>query len=478
MKTIWSRLYLWMPCLLVWLGVSWFYPHPNFMSPDSESYIQFAPMRTFLYPYTLWAFKDIFGSYESVIPFQLFTYCFSFGVLGEAVRRFTKKGWMGFLMVLAGLANIFNYPEFVLLLLTDSFFSTLLVLFFSLLLFYFDEKKISYLAGMSVLVGIGICLRPVSYALVPLFLFILSLSWPALRQRLKSALAAILVPILFFSVLQSHIHERHHGPDKNDLLGLTLFAKAAMMERAPPAEYPAPKFGTEMLTLMQPKLDSLDTIPNSFNRFNTYRDIEGWAQYRYPPEHLRQGTAEANMSSVGDFMFETGKAYIKAYPLSYLKNALYHDFGSWIIFDEREPSLLQFLIRSGILLIGATTLFISVGGVLLILWRGHSSMPESWKPVFLASLFMHGYTLLIGLSCIAVSRYLSAAWGPLIIAAGLPSLMILEWMFLRFSMAFGLSSKCSFLQSAEEPYPLSGLSERNTDHKDEPSKNSVLRFPF
>nr|MBP9868873.1 hypothetical protein [Alphaproteobacteria bacterium] len=205
MKTIWLKLALWIPCLLVWIGVSWLYPHPNFMSPDSESYIQFAPMRTFLYPYLLWAFKDVFGSYDSIIPFQIFTYCFSFGLLGEAVHRFTKKWWMGFLIVLAGLANVFNYPEFVLLILTDSLFSTLLVLFFSLLLLYFDKKKISYIAGMSTLIGIGICLRPVSYALVPLFVFILALSWPSVQQRLKMVLPAILLPILISALLQSYI---------------------------------------------------------------------------------------------------------------------------------------------------------------------------------------------------------------------------------------------------------------------------------
>ncbi len=471
MKTIWLKLALWIPCLLVWIGVSWLYPHPNFMSPDSESYIQFAPMRTFLYPYLLWAFKDVFGSYDSIIPFQIFTYCFSFGLLGEAVHRFTKKWWMGFLIVLAGLANVFNYPEFVLLILTDSLFSTLLVLFFSLLLLYFDKKKISYIAGMSTLIGIGICLRPVSYALVPLFVFILALSWPSVQQRLKMVLPAILLPILISALLQSYIHERHHGPNKNDLLGITLFAKAAMMDQPPPAQYPAPEFGKDLQIVMQPKLDSLKDIPDSFNRFNSYRDIEGWAQYRYPPERLRQGAAEANTHSVESFMFETGKAYIKEYPFSYLKNALYHDFGSWIIFDEREPSLLQFLIRSGILFIGAATLLVSIGGVFLTLWRGSAAMPENWKPIFLASLFMQGYTLLIGLSCIAVSRYLSAAWGPLILAAGLPSLMVLDWLFARFVVASEPSGEHSFLQHTEKPCLPFDSAGRNTDHKDEPLRN-------
>jgi hypothetical protein len=98
-------------------------------------------------------------------------------------------------------------------------------------------------------------------------------------------------------------------------------------------------------------------------------------------------------------------------------------------------------------------------------------MPENWKPIFLASLFMQGYTLLIGLSCIAVSRYLSAAWGPLILAAGLPSLMVLDWLFARFVVASEPSGEHSFLQHTEKPCLPSDSVGRNTDHKDEPLRN-------
>ncbi len=397
----------------------------SLIQPDSQGFLEFSPLRTALYPLILRIVASTSGSALNTIYLQIGMAGVAALFLAFSVCRWSGRWWHAYAVLIAVLAN----PSAVALhaqILSDSLFVSTLCLFLGVLLRMDREPALRHYFSVSLLTGIAIALRPASYAILPLWLFILWL-YPVGRTRGELAAALILITAPGVLIVSSErlYHGRVHGPEAASLLDIHLFARAVAMDDAWPAAAAAvDPVLRQAITAFRADTDVISArIASVFDRRYYLMEREVEAQYRFPPGPLL-GVAGGLGLPVHRYQRRFGLATIVANPLPYVQLAASHYAMSWVLFtDDGALSFHKRIVRFGVISIGVATLTLAIAGFFLVARR---AMPHWLRVPWLSSLLLHGSFLLIGLVGVYGSRYTSGYWPAMVIAVLLPVLNLVR----------------------------------------------------
>lgn len=397
------------------------------ITPDTWGYQLFSSTRDVLYPYILLLVRTLFGSDIFIIYIQLWIRCLATALLGIAVLSRTQKPLYALAMTIAVLANPFNY-QIDAMIMTDSFFCSGITLFFAALLMFDKTRSLRWLVALGLIAGITTAIRPIGITLLPLLVFMVWLYKPVFKGHWKCGLAYLLVPLILVLGASKAEHVRLHGTDPFLLKHSLMLGKAGIMDAPPPENLTYPEIAKDLHEAMKPKHADLKSEKDLLEYFNKTRDYEVYVQFHYSNDLIVKTAQDLNIP-FHHIMNTMGKEYIKAYPHLYLKDALIHYLGTWVVFDESALSILQHIVRYGIYLVGALTFIFTLGGLFRLVNKGADQFPDSFKVSWLAALYLQGYALFIGLFGVFVSRYTSCVTPVMCVALGLPLLHIAEIAF-------------------------------------------------
>ena len=177
-------------CAIVFGGAS-----APFMTPDSASYIDWAPQRTPGYPLFL-SLVRLFSPDYSLLPVAQYIILIGAVVmLCNAFSVLLRSYGAGLLLALAIFGNVFlmRYPASVM---TDSLFLSFLLAFFAILLQQIRDPRVVSLAAAGLLLGVAAMVRPAGYAFIAA-LPVTIILWPTRRlARTGLLLVAAIAPIL------------------------------------------------------------------------------------------------------------------------------------------------------------------------------------------------------------------------------------------------------------------------------------------
>lgn len=389
-------------------------PAVNPITPDSDGYLHYSAMRTAGYPALLNGMVALTGSALAVIPLQtclsLAALLFMFHALATAGGRIT--GWSAALALIglgASLANPY-FTDHNLTIMTDSLFTAGVVGIFGCALHYHRAPWRGWIVIAGVLAAFLVILRPVSYAVVPVF-FLWALACHRDRILCKPTVTlAVILPLIVLVAAGHDLHARVHGDTATgQIMGITLFGKAATFQKDPPPGVTFPEVALKINEGMAARFSTINATTNFMDYLYWHADNEAYAQYQLLVPELNAAAKKAGISTAG-VMMAIGKDYIKAYPLSYVRNVATNYFGFWVIFVDEQVKNIPAIAAMGLFfLMGLSTLAIGGWGFWILL-RGHSwvIMGRDWRPVWLAALFTHGYALLTVMTCVEVTRYAAA----------------------------------------------------------------------
>ncbi len=405
------------------------------ITPDTWGYQNFNSTRDILYPYILKLTRLLMGDDLFIIYIQLWLRCLATALLGFAVLKRTGTAWMAIAMTGAVMANPFNYQVDAMVM-TDSLFCTGITLVLALLL-YWDTQfqnqktdnsqpvKLRTLAVLSTVIAVTIAIRPIAITLIPLLVIFCWLYAPVLKGRWLKAIAVLIIPLLLILGASKAEHIRLHGTDPYLLKHSLLLGKAGIMDVPPLETARYPEIAKDLHGFMKPRLDDLRQEKNWLTYFSKTRDYEVHAQFQYSYALIHEIAAERNIPA-HHIMAAMGEDYIKAHPLLYLKDTAIHTIGSWLIFDESRLSVFKNIVLYSIGAIGVLTFLMMLIGFYRLAKHGPARFPTGLHTPWLCAVYLHGYTLFIGLFGVFVPRYTSCVWPVMCVAIGMPILYALQ----------------------------------------------------
>jgi hypothetical protein len=174
-------------------GLTFVATPPPMMALDSESYLNWSPLRTPGYPFFLWAVGIVDPELGHLHYFQMSLLVASAAFLAQAAARLGGPPWIWILMGVSILSNLFIW-RYSWELLTDSVFITLVMVFLGCIAMALRRRPagLSWLFATSVVLGAAILVRPVGYALLGVAL-LLGLVW---HGRRLAAIGAAAIPAI------------------------------------------------------------------------------------------------------------------------------------------------------------------------------------------------------------------------------------------------------------------------------------------
>jgi len=210
-----------------------FPPATELIQVDSPSYIDFHTSRTIAYPAFLWLIRKITGSLSIVPAIQLTCYALGCSFLAQRLYRLTPIR-LGFLLTLLAISLIIGHPEIIkyhFQAMSESFSLTILLFLLGLWISFTQNPRPKTLAIISLLIGLGILIRPSGYASVSLLALAL---WLLGKKAFypPSWLSALVAPLAFMIFLGSTTNYFVHGFwGTQSFLGLTLIGKVTFIMR-------------------------------------------------------------------------------------------------------------------------------------------------------------------------------------------------------------------------------------------------------
>ena len=327
-------------CAFFWF---WNFHGLPLMQPDSHSYIDFSPVRTIGYPFFLWSVKSVFGTYAAIPFLQLLFLTLATASLAVAFYRLTRQLALCFLLIGGIMVNpvyihIFN-------ILTEALSITLLIMFMNILIVFFQKSSLKLLMLLSFIAGLGILVRPVHYAYVPI-LFILAF-WRYYPVPVKPVyrLMASFVPVLVIVVAGCWGQYQKNGIFRLDTMGsFNMIGKVSLIaDKDIPSRHP--QFMAEMVQFSQPVNNYLNQTLTLRMRYLLSAPYYDYFRYQYLPGINRRVNADSRIYA------ETAWDIVKARPLAFAKDVWMNYCALWQLYDlqtMKEKKLLKTFIDSHI----------------------------------------------------------------------------------------------------------------------------------
>ena len=425
-------------------------------APDSSSYIHFSPGRTSGYPSFLKTFSKLGLSFEQITVVQLLFFCIAFSFLLYRMLRVGIPLFLTISFFLLMLGN-FYFSQFHHRILSESITFSLIMLLIAQFLLLIQTRKLRYLIQCTTLVALSFIIRP---AMIPFCVGVLISSillrfsicdW---RSILRYLLLGFVVPMLSIIILENLIYFSYHK-QRQSLMPLLLKGKTAVITTID--GFDINRYPTSYQPLMERLMNQysklalwLNTVPGFFIKSNYYAVIESDAQSTeyYDSTHLMllEGFAKKNQMTINDVKITFGLLSIKTHPWQYLKQALYHYVSIVTVLPKEKleqldtkpplsPNMAMHYRRleGGFKSNSATQKMMEYSfSIMAILFFGFSLLYGLWlllsrfyflprlsfleKLALNLLLWVHGYHFFIGLTNLALMRFLMPSY-PLIILA-------------------------------------------------------------
>ena len=293
---------------------------------DSQSYLNFAPSRTAIYPLFLSLFSGLSYQIEITLILQGALYSLSLGYLIYTLQM-TMRSWFITILFGLGVAGNIYLQAFNSVILTESLTFTLmhLLIAFVLKASYQPEAQ-SYRTTIfiGVLGGLLAALKPAMITILPALTIVIVLIAYRHHQRMGRQLGicglAFIAPLLVESAVYYQAHEA-----RVSLLPVTLFGKAAILTTDPHFQIPSTLTGKEAAILQAtddlfaPYQSWLATETNPLVTSNITGNIEVFGQWEtLPLLEDRNGLTRPS----DDQLATIGQAVITNHKMSYIRLSL------------------------------------------------------------------------------------------------------------------------------------------------------------
>jgi hypothetical protein len=298
------------------------------MQVDSGSYIAFGSCRTMGYPTLLWAIHKISGSYAWLPLIQLGLHFAAATFLSITFYQLTRVFILSFLCLSAQLINM-EWVKYDFMILTESVSGSLLLMAMAFILRFYMHGKTKDLIGLSLMVGLSILMRPVSYALVPVLAVVSYLLWPQVKMRLW----VIILPLILVLAMGTAIQRYRNGFwDTESFLGHNLLGKAAIIvDDSISSKHP--EAIQELAEMAKPIQEMLTHAPSWQMEYILTAPYYDHLRYTYAGK-----SGNDTPKARDQYWKEVSLSIIKAHPLLYAKDVLMNYCALWFLWDFKTTS--------------------------------------------------------------------------------------------------------------------------------------------
>jgi hypothetical protein len=408
--------------------------HDVVLSPDSPSYISFAPMRTAGYPLYLNAI-----GVELAVKLQVVLYILAIFLLLQEIYEVCHDIIFPSLFLLLCIINP-KVNEYHYMVLTESLFMTLSIMMMVFMLQFLRFPSLSSAALASLFVGLATIVRPSAYALIPALLLMVIFRWRAIPGQRIVLMTAALLPAILICTLERIGTQTYHGAAATSVIGRLLYAKAGMIDARPasPSQDPR-KLALEnalqydfapirkILNAVVPRWDVRESISELYEECLEYdcsQDLRNSLNLPEPAiESLEMEVGLARIASAPQAFVLLGMERYRSlwtvYQLKHPDSApvfkAFVDEHRPLPFQDRipwfdqipQPSRLALFVRPVILAIGGLTLMLGVFGLIGAFYR---NLDTRLAGASLTSLTLHGSLLFTALVGVGIRRYTFGLW--------------------------------------------------------------------
>ena len=416
------------------------------LAPDSSSYLSFAPTRPLGYPLFLDLFRTSSGliNLELVIVSHWCVFLIANLVLVQVLRRLVGP-ILAFLVMIILTANPFliEYHQKVL---TESLFISACILVVAMVYHLLNGVTIGKLAAYAAICCLAYWLRPVALALPALLIVLIPLLWSQYKQHFAKHTIALLAPLVIFIAIDTLGMQIVHGDAPTESLIVNhAFGKAALVSDDAYPQYPVREDPRKQVEHALEQgfagvRQVIENAPNTPVAMFLSSNYEVFAQYQLARQPEFQLQSIPNLRSL---QYEVAISRLTRNPGQYLKLVWLNFNSCWTITtfgdyffaestrsyldrldhipfahtdvlpDPKQPTLPAVMITLAIWLVGVfTTVIVPIG---YFAFPRHRTIHI--QLIFLFSVLINGYFLLISLTGIGIPRYALAAF-PLMLVIG------------------------------------------------------------
>jgi hypothetical protein len=407
--------------------------HDVVLSPDSPSYISFAPMRTAGYPLYLNAI-----GVKLAVKLQVFLYMLTIFLLLREIYEVCDYIIFPSLFLLLCIINP-KVNQYHYMVLTESLFMTLSIMMMVFMLQFLRFPSLSSAALASLFVGLAAIVRPSAYALIPALLLMVIFRWRAIPGQRIVLMTAALLPAILICTLERIGTQTYQGAAATSVIGRLLYAKAGMIDARPASPSQDPR-KLALENALQYDFAPIRKILNAVPRW----DVREWISEEYE-ECLEYRCSQDLRNSLNlpepaieSLAMEVGLARIASAPQAFVLLVMERYRFLWTMYqnshpdsapvlkafiDEHrplpfqdripwfdqipQPSRLALFVRPVIIAIGGLTLMLGVFGLIGAFYR---NLDTRLAGASLTSLTLHGSLLFTALVGLGDPRYTYGLW--------------------------------------------------------------------
>jgi hypothetical protein len=418
-------------------------------TPDSAGYLDFLPIHTLGYP----VFLKVLGASGAIVA-QPLLFAAALACLGLETLRLTSSLTLSAATIVAVMLT----PELRIYhasILTESLFVSGLLMFLASTIRFVRVPSPPNATRAAVVAGLAATVRRTGLVFLPVLSIMVLMQWRRLPQRRWPIVAQAIVPMLLILSGERLAARAIHGEHVGSLLGVHLFAKAAMID-APPAPRTSAdpersRLENQLEVQYAPMRDLIDRAPRAARSVLTIY-YESCLQARCLQE-LR-GSMPLSEPRWNDLLTTVGFERISRAPLRFAALTATHYGSLWTVSKQHHPNtapLLNAFIASNrplpleraafaldrsenlefrsiepvrfiqpiVILVGWLTGCCAVLGMAAAASR--RLPPPALSVAFLAALTAHAGLLLTALLAAGISRFMVSLW-PAVTTATLFSL--------------------------------------------------------
>ena len=429
---------------LVFLIVySAFAPDQDLFQTDSDSYLQFAAMRTGGYPFFLAVLRPLASNPHIYVHAQLVAFAAAAAGLGWSIFRSSNSVLTALLAQTILLANPeVNKQHFTLM--TESLFLSVSVVMIAAALRYLSRPSCAALIVAALAAGYAAAIRPTGLVYLPV-LAVLVFSRRGWTERVwRNAAAAAVAVAAVFLAEAFYYHANHDGP-RQSLLPVQTFGKAGMVTVGDPSALlaGAPRETRSIYHALeadlQPMREFIAGAPNAAARCRLTANYESFVEYEFLDRDRR-----TLQSSFGDWPLTMAGldriAHAKRDFARHVADNYYCLWTIWAATNAEKDALQDYIARhrpipfeANVLASLATRpsppavivvrpILISIASLLalaaatVLVAAAIGAPPSLWfSTAGVCGLMVHGTFLLTAATGIATPRYTLAAWAPMAI---------------------------------------------------------------
>ena len=198
-------------------------------APDSAGYLAFAPIHLLGYV----SFLRVFGATGAMVA-QPVLFSVALAWLGIETLRLSSSVWLAGAVVVAPMVvpelRTYHYS-----ILTESLFMSCLVAFLAGVVAFVREPSVRRVVGVSTIASVAAIIRSPGLALLAVVPVMTLMFWRQLPGRRIVLVVAAVAPVIAIAGGERAAARVIHGDRMTSLMGRDLFAKAALIDAAPPA---------------------------------------------------------------------------------------------------------------------------------------------------------------------------------------------------------------------------------------------------